>query len=245
MIAPTFDKEIKLRKNGYKFIAGIDEVGRGPLAGPVVACAVVILLNEFKNKLSANCHPEFILESINFTKQNNNKILKQVQNDKINNCKNFKGIRDSKQLSERQREKFYKILTHHSQICYGVGIVSEKIIDKINILQAALLAMKKAVENLKVKPDFLLIDGKWTLENYPISQTAIPQGDKKIFSIAAASIIAKVTRDRMLVKLRQKYPQYGFEKHKGYGTKLHLKMLKKYGPCEIHRRSFKPIKNNF
>ena len=205
MITPTFDKEIKLRKNGYKFIAGIDEVGRGPLAGPVVACAAIILQAELKT---------------------------------------FKGIRDSKQLSERQREKFYKILTNDSQVYYGIGIVSEKIIDKINILQATFLAMKKAVENLKVKPDFLLIDGKWTLENYPISQTAIPKGDQNIFSIAAASIIAKVTRDRMLVKLRQKYPQYGFEKHKGYGTKLHLEMLKKYGPCEIHRKSFKPIKND-
>ena len=205
MITPTFDKEIKLRKNGYKFIAGIDEVGRGPLAGPVVACAAIILQAELKT---------------------------------------FKGIRDSKQLSERQREKFYKILTNDSQVHYGIGIVSEKIIDKINILQATFLAMKKAVENLKVKPDFLLIDGKWTLENYPISQTAIPKGDQNIFSIAAASIIAKVTRDRMLVKLRQKYPQYGFEKHKGYGTKLHLEMLKKYGPCEIHRKSFKPIKND-
>ena len=210
MIIPTFEKEIKLRKNGYKFIAGIDEVGRGPLAGPVVACAVVIKLKVKSEKLKV-----------------------------------FGGIRDSKQLSERQREKFYEILTNDSHVHYGIGIVSEKIIDKINILQATFLAMKKAVENLKVKPDFLLIDGKWTLEDYPISQTAIIKGDKKVFSIAAASIIAKVTRDRMLVKLRQKYPQYGFEKHKGYGTKLHLEMLKKYGPCKIHRKSFKPVKNNF
>ncbi len=227
MITPTFDKEIKLRKNGYKFIAGIDEVGRGPLAGPVVACAAVIKLN------------------LNEGEDTYPRLQEKEKNIHIRRGRIFDGIRDSKQLSERQREKFYKILTNDRQVYYGIGIVSEKIIDKINILQATFLAMKKAVENLKVKPDFLLIDGKWTLENYPISQTAIIQGDKNIFSIAAASIIAKVTRDKMLVKLSQKYPQYGFEKHKGYGTKLHLEMLKKYGPCEIHRKSFKPIKNNF
>ena len=224
MIIPTFDKEIKLRKNGYKFIAGIDEVGRGPLAGPVVACAVVIKL---EGKDIYPC------------------LQEKEKNIHIKRGRIFDGLRDSKQLSERQREKFYKILTNDSQVHYGIGIVSEKIIDKINILQATFLAMKKAVENLKVKPDFLLIDGKWTLENYPVSQTAIPKGDQNIFSIAAASIIAKVTRDKMLVQLHQKYPQYGFKKHKGYGTKLHLEMLKKYGPCEIHRKSFKPIKNDF
>ena len=97
-------------------------------------------------------------------------------------------------------------------------------------------------ENLKTKPDFLLLDGKWTLKNYPISQTAIPRGDQNIFSISAASIIAKVTRDKMLVDYDKKYPNYGFAKHKGYGTKFHLEALKKYGPCAIHRRSFSPIK---
>jgi ribonuclease HII len=203
MIIPTFKKEKQLQKNGYKFIAGIDEVGRGPLAGPVVACAAV-----FKNF----------------------------------NPKKFEGTRDSKLITLKRREKLYKIFKNSEDINYGIGIVSEKIIDEINILEASLLAMKYAVENLKTKPDFLLLDGKWTLKDYPISQTAIPRGDQNIFSISAASIIAKVTRDKMLIDYDKKYPNYGFAKHKGYGTKFHLEALKKYGPCAIHRRSFNPVK---
>jgi ribonuclease HII len=203
MINPTFKQEKQLLKKGYKFIAGIDEAGRGPLAGPVVAGAVVF--RDFK-------------------------------------LKKFKGLRDSKQLTPLQREKFYKILTNNSLIDYGIGIVSEKIVDRVNILEASFLAMKKAVKNLKISPDFLLIDGRWTLKDYPVSQTAIANGDRYIFSIAAASIIAKVYRDRMLIKFHRRYPDYGFDRHKGYGTKFHLEMLKKYGPCQIHRQSFKPIK---
>lgn len=210
MITPTFRREKQLYKKGYKFIAGIDEVGRGPLAGPVVACAVVLT---------------------------------------IFNSKKLKGVRDSKLLTSIKREKLYEVLTNDKNINYGIGIVSEKIIDKINILKASLLAMKKAVENLEIKPacpagrpDFLLLDGRWTIKDYPISQTAIPNGDKHVFSIAAASIIAKVTRDRLLTRYDKKYPNYGFARHKGYGTKLHLKMLKKYGPCKLHRRSFRPVR---
>ena len=202
MIIPTFRREKQLYKKGYRFVAGIDEVGRGPLAGPVVACAVVISLGRLKNS----------------------------------------NVRDSKSLTPLQRERLYKVLTNDKNINYAVGIVSEKIIDKINILKASLLAMKKAAENLEIKPDFLLLDGRWTIKNYPVSQTAIPNGDKYVFSIAAASIIAKVTRDRLLVHYDKKYPNYGFARHKGYGTKLHLEMLKKYGPCRLHRKSFRPVK---
>ena len=217
MIIPTFRREKQLYKKGYRFVAGIDEVGRGPLAGPVIACAVVISLSRLKDKYCTANLPD------SFYKKNNN-------------------VRDSKCLTPLQRERLYKVLTNDKNINYAVGIVSEKIIDKINILKASLLAMKKAVENLEIKPDFLLLDGRWTIKNYPVSQTAIPNGDKYVFSIAVASIIAKVTRDRLLVRYDKKYPNYGFARHKGYGTKLHLEMLKKYGPCRLHRKSFRPVR---
>lgn len=228
---PTFNYENKLLKSGFSRICGIDEVGRGPLAGPVVACAVII--NEAKN---------FSAEK-------------------------FKKIRDSKKLSAKQREKWHKILTENIGVKFGIGIVSEKIIDKINILEATKLAMLKALENLtrkpadkpastrsnqgkpastmfqRGKPDFLLIDGNFILEQIDLNQKAVPRGDEKIISIAAASIIAKVTRDKIMLEYHKKYPNYFFDKHKGYGTKLHFETLKKHGPCPIHRKSFEPIKS--
>lgn len=206
MIIPDFSREEKLFKKGYKNIVGVDEAGRGPLAGPVVAAAVVF---------------------------NNDKIIvrKLIET----------GVRDSKTLSFKKREFLYDIIIENCSD-WSVGIVSEEIIDKINILEASLLAMKTAIEKLHVEPDFLLVDGKHTIKNYPASQIAIPSADQNIFSVSAASIIAKVTRDRMLVDFDKKYPGYGFAKHKGYGTKLHLEMLAKMGPCKIHRKSFGPVK---
>jgi len=201
---PNFNEEKKLLKQGYKFVAGLDEAGRGPLAGPVVAGAVVVL--DYK---------------------------------KIN----LKNINDSKKLTEKQREEIYKIITNHSQIKWGVGIVSEKVIDKINILEASKLAMQKAVR--KLNPDFLLIDGNFKLNKMSILQKSVIKGDSKVFSIAAASIIAKVTRDRLMQKYHKKYPQYGFDCHKGYGTKAHFASLKKFGPCKIHRKTFYPVTSYF
>lgn len=212
----NFSEEKKLRKKGYKNVACIDEAGRGPLAGPVVAAAVSL-------------------------KSDFNSLLKS----------DFNNIRDSKQLSPKQREYFYKILTKHPAVEFGVGIISEKVIDKINILEATKLAMKKAVGKLagvglpKInfgevrlpRIDFLILDGNMKLD-LPILQKAIVKGDEKVFSCAAASIIAKVTRDRMMLKYHKKFPQYRFDLHKGYGTELHLEMLKKFGPCAIHRKSF-------
>ncbi len=207
MNLPNFKEEKKLRKRKFKCVVGLDEAGRGPLAGPVVAAAVAVL-------------PDF----------------KQVK------------IRDSKKLSAKEREKINKILKKHPAIKWGIGKVSEKAIDKINVLQATRLAMEKAVENLKAKNgkrktkvDFLILDGKIKLD-LPISQKSIVKADEKVFSCAAASIIAKTARDKIMIKMHGRYSKYGFNKHKGYPTKLHLAMLKKYGPCQIHRKSFKPLK---
>lgn len=206
MIIPDYSREEKLFKKGYRSIAGIDEAGRGPLAGPVVAAAVIFNGNaKITNKMIAI------------------------------------GVRDSKTLSFKRREFLYDIITESCD-SWSVGIVLEEVIDQINILEASKLAMRKAVEELNIPPDFLLIDGKHTIENYPASQMAIPSADQNILSVSAASIIAKVTRDRILIKLDKEYPEYGFAKHKGYGTKFHFEMLTKIGPCKIHRKSFSPIK---
>lgn len=195
---PNFSEEKKIWKQGIVLVAGLDEVGRGPLAGPVLAAAV-IFEKDFK-------FPKLI-------------------------------VRDSKKLSGEQREKAYEILINHPQVKWGIGSVSEKIIDKINILEATKLAMLLAIEDLKIKPQFLLLDGSFKIDSQ-ISQKSVVEGDFKIFSCAAASIIAKVTRDRIMTGYDKKYPQYGFAKHKGYGTALHIKKIKEFGLCKIHRRSF-------
>ena len=150
--------------------------------------------------------------------------------------------RDSKKLSAAQRERWFEFLTMHPDIKWGVGMVSAKIIDQINILEATKLAMKRALENLKVDANYLLLDGNFLLDELSINQKAVVRGDAKIWSCAAASIIAKVTRDRLMIKYHQKYPAYGFDKHKGYGTAQHFAAIKQHGPCAIHRLSFAPFK---
>lgn len=198
---PNLNEEKKLWKAGYIYVVGLDEAGRGPLAGPVVASAVMI-----KNSLRFD-------------------------------FKQFKGIKDSKKLSVLKREEFYKIITKHSDLEWGRGIVSEKIIDKINIFGATKLAMKKALKNMKKKSDFLLLDGNFRID-FPLPQKPIIKGDEKVLSCALASVIAKVTRDRIMGRYHKKHPVYGFDRHKGYPTKLHYRMIKKHGPCPIHRKSF-------
>ncbi len=202
---PNVSEEKKLWRKGFEWVAGLDEAGRGPLAGPVVAAAV---------------------------------MLRQIPNYKSQITK----INDSKKLSEKQREFFYEKLISDKDIVFGVGIVSEKVIDKINILEASKLAMKKAYSNVlkNNRVNFLLIDGNFRLDTN-IPQKSIIKGDAKVFSIAAASIIAKVTRDRLMQKMHKKFPQYEFAKHKGYGTALHLAHLKTFGPCKIHRKTFWPV----
>jgi len=199
----NFQVEKNLNKSGFKRVVGLDEAGRGPLAGPVVAAA-------------------FLIKNMGY------KIPNTIY------------IRDSKKLSPKQREKSYKFIIKDKNFKWGIGIVSEKVIDKINILEATKLAMVKAVKNLKVKPDFLVLDGNFKI-NSLIPQKPIIKGDNKVFSCSAASIMAKVTRDRIMVKYHKKYPKYRFDIHKGYPTKYHIKMLRKHGPCRIHRKTFYPV----
>lgn len=191
--------EKKLRARGFSFVAGIDEAGRGPLAGPVVAAAAV-LPEKFRHKT----------------------------------------LRDSKQLTARQRDHIYEEIVQRQDIVWSVSIVHEEEIDRINILRATHAAMRRAVEQLPSPPDHVLIDGL-PVKPFPIEQTALVKGDAISLSIAAASVIAKVTRDRLMLDYDQKYPAYGFAQHKGYGTALHLERLRQHGPCPIHRRTFLPV----
>jgi len=186
---------------GYRFIAGVDEAGRGPLAGPVVACACILPEN---------------LSSI--------------------------GIADSKQLSEKERLEVYKVLLSTPGVHYGVAVVDSILIDQINILQATFEAMIRAVAVLSVRPDYLLVDGN-LLPKIDIPKESVIGGDALVLSIAAASIIAKVTRDALMIGYHARFPEYGFDRHKGYGTRAHLEAIEKWGPSPIHRMSFAPLKN--
>lgn len=188
-----FERE-ELQK-GKKIIAGMDEVGRGPLAGPVCVCAVIMPLDNI-----------------------------------------IDGIEDSKKLSEKKRNLLAEKIKE-TAISYSISWIDEKIIDEINILEATKLAMKNAIESLSVTPDVVLVDAISKLDTDVVIR-GIVKGDMLSYSIGAASILAKVTRDNYMIELAQKYPEYGFEKHKGYGTKMHIEALKTYGPCEIHRRTF-------
>lgn len=187
--------ENEARNNGYHVVCGVDEAGRGPLAGPVFAAAVIL--------------PQNLM---------------------------IDGLNDSKKLSEKKREILYDKIKNLA-LTYAVAFATEHEIDGINILNATFLAMKRAVAKLNLKPDIVLVDGNKSPE-LEISTQTIVKGDSLSASIAAASILAKVERDRLMKNLSKKYPEYNFEKHKGYGTKMHIDLIKKYGPCEIHRKSF-------
>jgi ribonuclease HII len=153
----------------------------------------------------------------------------------------FGHLRDSKKLSRKKREEFFKIFSQTPEIKWGIGRVSEKVIDRINILEATKLAMERAIKRLGLKPDFLILDGRMKLD-LKVSQKSIVKADEKVFSCAVASIISKVFRDRIMRRRHSKYPQYCFDRHKGYPTKLHRRLLKRHGPCRIHRKSFRPIR---
>ncbi|TSC74998.1 MAG: ribonuclease HII [Parcubacteria group bacterium Gr01-1014_30] len=248
MKGPDFQEEKKLWRRGYKYVVCLDEVGRGCLAGPVVACAVMIINPKHEARNPKQIPMLQIRNSKRFGKLKNwNLDIVSNFDIRISNLK----IRDSKKLSPKARDMFYKILISHPDIKWGTGRVYPRVIDRINIFEATKLAMARAIQNLAQKYQlqktndrsqivgngFFILDGNMKL-NLPIPQKAIVKADEKVFSCAAASIIAKVSRDRLMRKYHKKYPEYGFDKHKGYGTKRHLVALRKFGPCELHRKSF-------
>lgn len=193
------EEEVKLYENNINYICGIDEAGRGPLAGPVVVGAVILPKDSF-----------------------------------------IEGVNDSKKISEKKREKIYEQIIEEA-ISYSVGIVDQKTIDEINILNATKLGVKIALEGLKQRPDVIMVDALNNMDTLGIPYISVVKGDAKNYSIAAASIIAKVTRDRIMKEWDEIYPIYGFSKHKGYGTAEHIRIIKESGPCILHRKSF--IKN--
>lgn len=193
-----YEFEEKLYDDGYHQICGVDEAGRGPLAGPVVVAACIL--------------PPFL---------------------------RIEGINDSKQLSAKKRSELFKIIIKNA-IDYKIVFVSEKDVDELNIYQATKKGMLEAIQGLSIKPDYVLIDAM-PLGELQIPHDSIIHGDARCASVAAASILAKVTRDEYMEKMDIKYPNYGFKKHKGYGTKAHMEALEKYGPCEIHRKTFAPV----
>lgn len=193
---PDYEYEKAAITSGFNIICGVDEAGRGPLAGPVCAAAVILPVGTV-----------------------------------------IEGLNDSKKLSEKKRERLYdEIIEKAVAYCVSYGTLEE--IESVNILEATFLAMNRAIDGLKVKPDFALVDGNQVPKGIKIPCATVVKGDSKSMSVAAASVLAKVTRDRLMLTYDEKYPQYNFKKHKGYGTKEHTLLIKKYGPCEIHRLSF-------
>ena len=197
-ILKQIEEEI-YNKEDVKYICGIDEAGRGPLAGPVVVASVIMPKDSM-----------------------------------------IEGVNDSKKVSEKKREKLYEEITN-TAIAWGVGIIDQREIDEINILNATKKGLTNSLKELEIKPDLILVDALTNIDTLGIPYRSIIKGDAKSYSIAAASIIAKVTRDRIMRQWDELYPEYGFEKHKGYGTKMHIDAIKEYGQCPLHRKNF--IKN--
>ena len=190
------EEEIYLKNPNFKYICGIDEAGRGPLAGPVVVACAIMPRNSM-----------------------------------------IEGVNDSKKISEKKREELFEKITEEA-ISYGIGIIDQKEIDRINILNATKEGLTMAVKELSIRPDLIIVDALKGIDTDGIPYESIIKGDAKCYSIAAASIIAKVTRDRIMRQWDEIYPQYGFIKHKGYGTAAHIAAIKEYGPCPLHRNSF-------
>ena len=202
-----FEFELPLWRSGILRVAGVDEAGRGPLAGPVVAAAAILPSRWAESGLPAE----------------------------------LTGLNDSKQLTESQREKYFEFLTRCAEIEFGIALVDAGVIDEINILQATHRAMNDALAKLNPLPPHALVDGR-PVKTLRVPQTAIVKGDARSFSIATASVLAKVTRDRMMLAYAAQFPEYGFAEHKGYGTAKHLAAIGKFGACPIHRMTFAPLK---
>jgi ribonuclease HII len=203
----SFEFELPLWRSGIPRVAGVDEAGRGPLAGPVVAAAAILPARWAETGLPNE----------------------------------LSGLNDSKQLTETQREKFFEFITACGEIEFAVAEISAAVIDEINILQATHRAMNDALAKLNPLPAHALVDGR-PVKTLRVPQTAIVKGDARSFSIAAASVLAKVTRDRAMLKFHEQFPEYDFAAHKGYGTAKHLAAIEKFGACPIHRKTFAPLK---
>jgi ribonuclease HII len=201
------DHERALWQQGLTLVAGVDEAGRGPLAGPVVAAAVVLPCSWSNTGLDNR----------------------------------LRGLNDSKQLTEAQREEFYAVLTSHPEIRWAIGSADVEMIDRINILQATHRAMNLALAQLQPPPEHVLVDGR-PVKSLHFAHTALVKGDARSYSIAGASVLAKVTRDHLMREVDHQFPGYGFAEHKGYGTPQHLAAIRQLGPCPIHRRSFAPFR---
>ena len=205
--ASSFEFELPLWQSGIARVAGVDEAGRGPLAGPVVAAAAILPARWAESGLPAE----------------------------------LTGLNDSKQLTEAQREKYFDFITMSGEIEFGIAEISAAVIDEINILQATHRAMNDALAKLNPLPPHALVDGR-PVKTLRVPQTAIVKGDARSYSIAAASVLAKVTRDRLMLEYHLEFPAYGFEEHKGYGTAKHLAAIAQHGACPIHRKTFAPLK---
>jgi ribonuclease HII len=201
---PTLQKEIALLEQGYRFVAGLDEAGRGAWAGPVVAAAVILPSNQ------------------------------------LNLSETLAGLRDSKKLNKDKREQFFELI-QKTALSISVGTAPAEMVDQINVIGATRYAMQQALANLSVSPDYLLLD-YLRLPDIDLPQDAFAKADDLSLTVAAASVIAKVTRDRLMVEFSQKYPGYDFDRHKGYGTPAHRAALTRQGPCPLHRMSYKPLK---
>ncbi|HEY5040577.1 MAG TPA: ribonuclease HII [Verrucomicrobiae bacterium] len=208
-LSDRFEFERVLWQKNFTRVAGVDEAGRGPLAGPVVAAAAILPSRWAETGLPAE----------------------------------LAGLNDSKQLTESQREKYFEFLTRCTEIEFAIAAVDAGVIDEINILQATHRAMNDALAQLNPLPPHALVDGR-PVKSLRVPQTAIVKGDARSYSIAAASVLAKVTRDRLMLGFHAQFPEYGFDQHKGYGTAKHLAAIAQFGACTIHRRSFAPMKQS-